>query len=121
MKKSIVLPSAIQICVDDVGWFLGSDDRYLGRPSRTGMTRRHVPEDYIALNEVGKAIGQKLICALVLGEWDKDNILRYNLRQGDLSHCISQRFSLLHQNNYHNQNNGTLKSDHLSIVNLRKP
>ena len=76
MKDFIILPSALQICVDDVGWFIGSDDRYLSRPSRTGMTRRHAPEDYIALNEIGKAIGQKLICALVLGEWDKDNILR---------------------------------------------
>ena len=76
MKKNVVLPTALQICVDDVGWFIGSDDRYLSRPSRTGMTRRHVPEDYIAVNEVGKAIGQKIMCPLVLGEWDKDNILR---------------------------------------------
>lgn len=76
MNKSIVLPTALQICVDDVGWFIGSDDRYLSRPSRTGLTRRHAPEDYIVLNEIGKAIGQKIMCPLVLGEWDKDNILR---------------------------------------------
>ncbi|MBQ6701845.1 MAG: hypothetical protein IJN17_02710 [Clostridia bacterium] len=76
MKNSVILPSSIQICVDDVGWFTGADSRYAGRPSRTGMTRNHVPEDYIALNEVGKAIGQKITCPLVIGEWDKDNILR---------------------------------------------
>ncbi|MBR5322211.1 MAG: hypothetical protein IKU48_01520 [Clostridia bacterium] len=76
MKNSIILPSAIQICVDDVGWFTGEDARYAGKPSRTGMVRNHVPEDYIALNEIGKAIGQKLICPIVLGEWDKDNLLR---------------------------------------------
>ena len=76
MEKSVVLPTALQICVDDVGWFIGSDDRYLSKPSRTGLTRRHAPEDYIALNEIGKAIGQKIMCPLVLAEWDKDNILR---------------------------------------------
>jgi len=76
MKSSVILPSAIQICSDDVGWFRGADDRYAGRPSRTGMPRNHVPEDYIALNEIGKAIGQKIACPLVIGEWDKDNILR---------------------------------------------
>ncbi len=76
MDKSIVLPTALQICVDDVGWFTGADDRYLSRPSRTGMTRRHVAADYTAINEIGKAIGQKIMCPLVLGEWDKDNILR---------------------------------------------
>lgn len=76
MDKSVVLPTALQICVDDVGWFTGADDRYLSRPSRTGMTRRHVAADYTAINEIGKAIGQKIMCPLVLGEWDKDNILR---------------------------------------------
>lgn len=76
MKRSVIIPSAIQICVDDVGWFNGADARHNGRPSRTGMVRSHVPEDYTALNEIGRAIGQKLLCPLVLGEWDKDNILR---------------------------------------------
>lgn len=76
MKNSVVLPSAVQINVDDVGWFIGTDARYDGKPSRTGMTRPHCAEDYIVLNEIGRAIGQKLICPLVIGEWDKDNILR---------------------------------------------
>ena len=76
VNNSVKIPTALQICVDDVGWFIGSDDRYLSRPSRTGLTRRHAPEDYIAVNEIGKAIGQKIMCPLVLGEWDKDNILR---------------------------------------------
>jgi len=76
MKSKIILPSAIQICVDDVGWFKGADDRYLSRPSRTGMTRAHYAEDYVAINEVGKAIGQKIMCPLVLAEWDRENILR---------------------------------------------
>ncbi len=76
MKNSVILPTALQICTDDVGWFIGADDRHMSRPSRSGMTRNHVAEDYIALNEIGKAIGQKIMCPLVLAEWDKDNILR---------------------------------------------
>ena len=76
MKKSVVIPSAIQVCSDDVGWFIGADQRYCGKPSRSGMTRKHCPEDYLAINEIGKAIGQKIMCPLVIGEWDRDNILR---------------------------------------------
>ena len=76
MKNSVIIPSAIQICVDDLGWFNGADARHIGRPSRTGMVRAHAPEDYTALNEIGKAIGQRILCPFVIGEWDKDNILR---------------------------------------------
>ncbi|MBQ6702497.1 MAG: hypothetical protein IJN17_06045 [Clostridia bacterium] len=76
MKNSVILPAALQLCVDDIGWFRGSDDRYAGKPSRTGMPRTHVAEDYIILNEIGKAIDQKIVAPLVIGEWDKDNILR---------------------------------------------
>ena len=76
MSKKIVIPAAIEICSDDEGWFNGSDDRYEGRPSRTGMTRKHCAEDYIALNETGKAIGMKIMCPFVIGEWDRWNLLR---------------------------------------------
>ena len=76
MKNSVLLPSALQLCVDDVGWFFGRDDRYMGRPSRTGMPRKHYPEDYEALADLGKAIDMKIMCPICLAEWDKDNILR---------------------------------------------
>lgn len=76
MKNSVILPAALQLCVDDIGWFRGSDDRYIGKPSRTGMPRLHVAEDYVILNEIGKGIGQKIVAPFVIGEWDKDNILR---------------------------------------------
>ena len=76
MKKTVILPAALQLCVDDIGWFRGSDDRYAGKPSRTGMPRTHVAEDYIILNEIGKAIDMKIVAPFVIGEWDKDNILR---------------------------------------------
>ena len=76
MKNSIIIPSALQLCIDDIGWFNGADERHIGRPSRTGMPRKHVPEDYTVLNEIGKALDMKIICPLILGEWDKDNLLR---------------------------------------------
>ena len=66
MKNSVILPAALQLCVDDIGWFRGSDDRYAGKPSRTGMPRTHVAEDYIILNEIGKAINQKIVAPFVI-------------------------------------------------------
>lgn len=76
MKNSIKIPVAIQMRVDDVGWHNGSDDRWKGQPSRSGLPRKHNVLDYGVLNEIGKAVNMKINCSLVLGEWDKDNILR---------------------------------------------
>ena len=76
MQNRIVLPVALQIVTDDIGWFEGRDIRCADGPSRTGMPRRHVAEDYAMLNAVGKAIGQKINAPFVIGEWDKKNRLR---------------------------------------------
>ena len=76
MKDSIKIPVAFQIRIDDVAWHNGSDDRHMGRPSRTGMPRLHCAMDYPVIHELGKALNMKICCAIVLGEWDKDNILR---------------------------------------------
>ena len=76
MKKSVIIPIAYQTVVDDVGWFCGSDDRHLGMPSRTGMPRDHVAEDWTVINEIGKRIDQKIVGAMVIGEWDKLDRLR---------------------------------------------
>lgn len=75
MKNELLIPEALQFCVDDVGWWCGRDDRAIGGPSRTGFVRDHCAEDYRALEEFGKAIGQKLYCAFVLGEWDLEDRL----------------------------------------------
>lgn len=74
--SKIVIPEALQIVIDDLGWFCGDDDRKRGGSSRTGMPRRHGHLDYACINELGRAIGQKIFCAFVLGEWDPDNRLR---------------------------------------------
>ncbi len=76
MENSIKIPVAIQIRVDDVGWHIGADERFKGLPSRSGLPRKHSVLDYPVLNEIGKGIDMKINCSLVLGEWDKDNILR---------------------------------------------
>ena len=70
------IPTALQLCLDDVAWHNGYDERSIGRPSRSGLPRKHAPEDYRIVNEVGRAIGMKILCPLCLGEWDKDNLLR---------------------------------------------
>lgn len=79
MKSKVVIPAALQICMDDIGWHIGHDQRHIGRPSRTGIPRHHSPLDYIAVNEVGKAVGMKIMCPLCIGEWDKDNILTHEV------------------------------------------
>lgn len=76
MKKLIKIPAALQIRVDDVAWHNGTDTRAFDGTARTGMPRMHHIDDYKVLNELGKAIDMKIACSLVLGEWDKDNILR---------------------------------------------
>jgi len=76
MTQNVKIPVAFQIRLDDVAWHIGHDDRYCGHPSRTGIPRLHSVLDYPIIHELGKALGVKINCALVLGEWDKENILR---------------------------------------------
>ncbi len=76
MENKVVLPVALQIVTDDIGWFNGRDIRCSDGPSRTGMPRKHCAEDYAMLNAIGKSIGQKINAPLVIGEWDKKNRLR---------------------------------------------
>ncbi len=74
--KNIIIPAAVQICMDDVGWFNGSDDRKNGGSARTAMPRNHVAEDYTAIHELGRQLDMQINCGFILGEWDPDNRLR---------------------------------------------
>ena len=76
MKDFVCIPKALQLVLDDIGWFYGADQRSMGLPSRTGINRLHVLEDYQVVEELGKAIGQKINCMLVIGEWDREGVLR---------------------------------------------
>ena len=84
--ENIIIPSSLQITMDDVGWFNGEDDRKNGGSARTAMTRRHCAEDYAAINELGRRLNMRINCAFILGEWDPDNRLRsikYLSKYGD--------------------------------------
>lgn len=82
-KNSITatIPKPIQVVIDDVGWWSGKDGSKYQEPYRTGINRDHVPEDYQAIIELGKALGIRPQAAFILGEWDRQNIL------GSVPHC----------------------------------
>jgi hypothetical protein len=71
--EKVTLPVALQIVADDYGWHNGRDGRLSGQPSRSALPRNHAVEDYIILNEIGKALDMKILAPLVIGEWDKNN------------------------------------------------
>ncbi len=72
----VTIPTALNLCLDDVGWHDGRDLRTIGQASRSGLPRDHHPLDYRMLAELGKAIDMKIVCPLCLGDWDKWNLLR---------------------------------------------
>ena len=74
--SEITLPIGVAIRVDDVGWHEGADERWRSRPSRSGLPRRHHVNDILALAKIGEGLGTKVLCNLVLGEWDIKNRLR---------------------------------------------
>lgn len=74
--ENIIIPVSQAIIVDDVGWFNGDDERMKNGSARSGLPRFHTPSDIEALNAIGKGLGTKIGCSLVLGEWDKNNRLR---------------------------------------------
>ncbi len=73
---SVCLPRPIQVVIDDVGWWSGWDGSAVQEPFRTGMNRDHVLADYKAIIELGRALGIRPQAAMVLCEWDRENILR---------------------------------------------
>ena len=70
------IPLAVQIVMDDFGWFYGKNELAEGGPARTSICRDHTEEDYRVINELGRRLGMKIVCGFTLGEWDKDNRLR---------------------------------------------
>ena len=76
MLEDITLPYAVSIRVDDVGWHNGADDRFIGRPSRSGIPRFHHPSDVQVIHEIGKGLGVTILCCFVNGDWDVKNRLR---------------------------------------------
>lgn len=77
-KAKIVaaIPLPIQVVIDDVGWWSGKDGSEWQEPYRTGINRNHVPNDYRAIVRLGRELGIRPQAAMILCEWDKENILR---------------------------------------------
>jgi hypothetical protein len=71
-----VVPMPIQVVIDDVGWWSGHDGSKQQEPYRTGIPRNHVPEDYEAIARLGRLLGIRPQAAMILCEWDRENILR---------------------------------------------
>jgi len=71
-----VIPMPLQIVIDDVGWWSGKDGSKNQEPYRTGINRDHVPADYLAIAELGRKLNVRPQAAMILCEWDKENILR---------------------------------------------
>jgi hypothetical protein len=74
--KKACIPLPIQVVIDDVGWWSGRDGHELGEPYRTGIGRDHVAADYQAIADLGKSLNIRPQAAMVLCEWDRENILR---------------------------------------------
>jgi len=66
----------LQIVLDDVGWWRGRDDHERSGPYRTGIARNHVPVDYEAIASLGRRLNMRPQAAMVLCEWDRDDLLR---------------------------------------------
>ena len=73
----VFIPMPLQVVIDDVGWWSGEDGSERQEPFRTGINRNHVPADYQAIAELGRALGIRPQAALILCEWDKENILKH--------------------------------------------
>ena len=69
------IPLAIQVVIDDVGWWSGEDSSLSGGPFRTGIKRNHCIKDYEAIFEFAKRLKIRPQIAMVLCEWDRENIL----------------------------------------------
>jgi len=72
----VFIPLPVQVVIDDVGWWSGKDGSEMQEPYRTGINRNHVPSDYQAIVELGRALGIRPQAAMILCEWDKENILK---------------------------------------------
>jgi hypothetical protein len=72
----INIPMPIQVVIDDVGWWSGRDGNQHSEPYRTGINRSHVPADYQAIVDLGKALNIRPQAAMILCEWDTVNVLR---------------------------------------------
>lgn len=73
-ETSISIPKPVQLVIDDVGWREGWDLSARGGPWRAGVNRLLGPADYHAIANIGQALGIRPQAAMVLCEWDTENV-----------------------------------------------
>ncbi len=74
MPWQVDIPRAVQLVIDDVGWREGWRLDVQGGPYRAGIDRLLQPADYAAIADLGAALSLRPTAAMVLCEWDRDNV-----------------------------------------------
>jgi hypothetical protein len=72
----VSIPMPIFLVIEDVGWWQGTDGSADNQPYRNSFGRRHCLDDYRALYRLGKKLNMRLSIGMVLGEWDRTNLLK---------------------------------------------
>ena len=75
-RFTVSLPMPIFIVVEDVGWWEGADGSAKNEPFRNGFPRNHCLDDYRVLVRLAKRLKMRIAMGMVLGEWDRSNLLR---------------------------------------------
>lgn len=74
--SQISIPLAIQVVIDDAGWWTGTSSREENGPWRSDIHRNHHPLDYVAIVELGKQLGMRPQASFILCDWDLTDRLR---------------------------------------------
>ena len=75
-RFDVSFPMPFIICVEDTGWWSGTDGSAYHQPFRTGMDRPHCAEDYRALEDLGRQLSMKILAGFTACEWDRAGILK---------------------------------------------
>lgn len=70
----IRIPRPVQVVLDDVGWREGWNLSAQGGPFRAGVDRLLGEADYHAVADWGARLGIRPQCAMILCEWDRENV-----------------------------------------------
>jgi len=76
MAFDATIPMAIQLVIEDVGWWEKSHPLGPNSPFRSGLKRRHHPSDYLALVHLARQLNMRPLIAFVACEWDRTNLLK---------------------------------------------
>lgn len=72
----ITLPMPVFLIIEDVGWWQGEDGSTIGQPYRNAFPRPHCLADYQVLVRLAERLGNRIGLGMVLGEWDRTNLLK---------------------------------------------